>query len=145
MAKPEQHYGTKEHGKVRAASFRAAIDALPDGPIVLTVAADGNAKSTPQNNYLHLLFRIAAKYMNDEGYGDGSPWTMERVKAHCKAEGVYPMTDVVLPTGEIKQVAKDTAELDKLETMETIERVIAYFAELGITLPQPDEQTEIQL
>lgn len=145
MAKPEQHYGTKEHGKVRAASFRAAIDALPDGPIVLTVAADGNAKSTPQNNYLHLLFRIAAQMMNDEGYGDGTPWTMERVKSHCKSAGLYPVIDMVLKGGEVIQVAKDTAELDKLETMETIERVIAYFAELGITLPQPDEQIEIQL
>lgn len=145
MAKPEQHYGTKEHGRVKAASFRAAIDALPDGPIVLTVAADGNAKSTPQNNYLHLLFRIAAQMMNDEGYGDGTPWTMERVKSHCKSAGLYPVIDMVLKGGEVIQVAKDTAELDKLEMMETIERVIAYFAELGITLPQPDEQTEIQL
>lgn len=147
MRKVELHFGSKVGDRVRAASFRAALESLPDGPIVLTVRACTEEKSRPQNNYLHFLFGEAAKHMNAEGYGTGVPWTKELVKAYCKSEGLYPLVDVVMPkTGEIKQLAMDTHELDKTDTMDTIERVIMHFAqEFRIILPSPNEQQELKL
>lgn len=141
------HHGSKVGDRVKAGTFRAALESLPDGPIRIAVEADIEHKSRPQNNYLHFLFGEAAKHMNAEGYGTGVPWTKELVKQYCKSEGLYPLVDVVIPkTGEIRQLALDTHELDKLDTMATIERVIEHFAsEHGITLPAPDEQTELKL
>ena len=127
-------------------SAMAPFDALPEGArLRLTIEEDVPGKSVPANNFLHHIFRLVAKTMNDAGYGDGRPWTMERCKELCKKSGLYTAVDLVLPTGEIVQVAKPTAELDKVETSETINRCIAYFADMGIHIPEPGTQTEIEL
>jgi len=42
-------------------------------------------------------------------------------------------------------MAKNTRDLDDLEAGQTIERVIAHFAELGIILPEPNRQEELKL
>lgn len=133
----------KENGQVKAAALRAHLDTLPDGSYFITVEEAKNKKTRPQNSYLHVLFTLAAKMMNKEGMGDGLQWTKERVKAHCKREGLYPVEDVILPDGEVAQVWKDTRELSKEEAMETIDRVIRYFAELGLVLPEPNQQLKL--
>lgn len=133
----------KEAGKVKAAALRAHLDTMPDGSYFVTVEEARNKKTPPQNSYLHVLFTIAAKMMNQEGLGDGLQWTKERVKAHCKRAGLYPLEDALLPGGEVVQVWKDTRELSKDEAMETIDRVIRYFAEIGLILPEPNEQLRI--
>ena len=130
----------KEGGKVKAAALRAYLDAMDDGSYMVSVTKATKRKTTAQNSYLHVLFTIAAKEMNREGFGDGRQWTIERVKAHCKREELYPMEDALLPGGEVVQVWKDTHELSKEDAMETIDRVIRYFAELNIYLPEPNEQ-----
>ena len=65
------------------------------------------------------------------------------MKSYCKAAKLYPMEDRTLPGGEIVQVAKDTSPMDKEDTMLTIDRVRAHFAELGIILPEAGQQLEI--
>lgn len=133
----------KEGGKVKAAALRAHLDTLPNGSYFITVEEVKNKKSIPQNSYLHVLFTLAAKMMNKEGMGDGTQWTKDKVKTHCKQEGLYPIEDAVLPGGEVVQVWKDTRDLSKEEAMETIDRVIRYFAELGLVLPEPNEQLKL--
>lgn len=138
------YYIHKEGGRIRAAALRAHLDSLPDGSYKVTVKRS-TTKTTPQNNYLHLLFDIAARAMNEECMGSGEQWTAETVKAYAKAEGCYPMVDRMLPGGEIRQMPKDTRDLDDLEAGQTIERVIAHFAELGIVLPEANRQEELNL
>lgn len=134
----------KEGGKIKAAALRAHLDALPDGGYAVTVESGEKRKTQAQNSYLHVLFGIAAKAMNEAGYGSGLQWTKERVKAYAKRMELYPVEDALLPTGEVVQVWKDTHELSKDEAMETISRVIAHFAdELGIILPAPNEQLQL--
>jgi hypothetical protein len=133
----------KEGGKVKAAALRAHLDSLPDGSYFVNVEQATKRKSQAQNSYLHVLFTIAAKELNREGFGDGSQWTKERVKAHCKREGLYPMEDVVMPGGVVGQVWKETRDLSKEEAMETIDRVIRYFAEWSIVLPEPNTQLQL--
>ena len=133
----------KERGRVKAAALRAYLDSIDDGTYMVTVEQAKKRKTQEQNSYLHVLFTIAAKEMNKEGMGDGTQWTKERVKAHCKRSELYPMEDALLPGGEVVQVWKDTHELTKEDAMITIERVIRYFAELGITLPFPNEQLQL--
>ena len=133
----------KERGKVKAAALRAYLDSLEDGTYMVGVEQARKRKTREQNSYLHVLFTIAAKEMNKEGMGDGTQWTKERVKAHCKRAELYPMEDALLPGGEVVQVWKDTHELTKEDAMITIDRVIQYFAELGIVLPAPNEQLQL--
>ena len=134
----------KERGIIKGAALRAHLDSLPDGDYFITVDTAAKKKSNAQNSYLHVLFTIAAKEMNREGFGSGMQWTKERVKAYVKRAELYPMEDVMMPGGEVVQVWKDTHELSKDEAMETISRVIAHFAdEFGIVLPEPLEQIRL--
>lgn len=141
--KGETYTIVKEGGTIKSAALRAHMDALPDGSYFVSVEQVTKRKTHAQNGYLHVLFTIAAKELNKEGFGDGTQWTKERVKAHCKRAELYPMEDALLPNGEIIQVWKDTRDLTKEECMETIDRVIRYFAELGLVLPRPDEQLQL--
>ena len=144
--RPSPHFGAKVNGRLKAETFRMAFDAMGEGDkLRLTIERDIPGKSAPQNNLLHHIFRLVAKTMNEAGFGDGRPWTMERCKELCKKAGLYTPIDLVLPTGEIVQVAKPTAELDKVETSETIARCIAYFADMGIHIPEPGTQTDMEL
>ena len=135
-----EHYGHWDGLKLHAETFAAQVKAHPIGtPLCLTVEPFKVRKTRAMNNYLHVLFRIAARELS----AMGTQWTPEEVKSYCKAAKLYQMEDRTLPGGEIVQVAKDTAQMDKEETMMTIERVRAYFAELGIVLPEPGEQLTI--
>ena len=134
------HYGHWDGRRLRAETFAADVKSYPTGtPLCLTVAQVKNRKSAPQNNYLHFLFRIAAKELS----ALGTQWTPEEVKSYCKGAKLYPMEDRTLPGGEIVQVAKDTAPMDKEDTAATIDRIHAHFGELGIILPLPGEQLEL--
>lgn len=134
----------REGGKTKASALLAFIDTLEDGGYTITVEGVGKRKIQAQNSYLHVLFTIAAKMMNAEGFGDGRQLTKDRVKAYAKVSELYPMQDVVFPGGVVKQVWKDTHELTKEEAMETIDWVIRHFAEEhGIILPHPGEQIQL--
>lgn len=140
----DKHYGSWDGSRLRAETFRAAVLSFPkDTPLEITVRKAAKPKTTPQNRYLHTLFTIAAKTMNEEGYGDGNPWTKDKVKTYAKQAGLYPVEDRILPGGEVVQVALDTRELDKEDAQLTIDRVIGHFAELGIVLPMPGEQMQL--
>jgi len=136
------HIHKNSTGRWHAAVLRAALDAQPPGQYSVTIKRTSGRKSTPQNNLLHVLFRIVADTLNAEGMGDGKRWTVDRVKDWCKAQGCYPAEDLTVK-GVTVQVTKNTRELDKEETMETIDNVIRYWAEYGIVLPLPGEQTEL--
>ena len=138
------HFGHFDGQRLRAGSLAAMVKSYSaNTPLQFTVEPERPRRSKGQNSYLHVLFTIAANAMNAEGYGDGRPWTKDRVKQLCKLEGLYPAEDRVIPGGEVKAVPLDTRDLDKYETMQTIDKVIGYFAELGIVLPQPNEQLTI--
>ena len=47
--------------------------------------------------------------------------------------------------GATVQVGKQTRELDKEEALVTSDRVIQYWAELGIVLPEANEQMEMEI
>ena len=134
----------RKAGKWHGAALRAFLDTQPDGQYAVTIKRTRGRKTTPQNSYLHVLFSIVADTLNAEGMGDGARWTTERVKEWCKAQGCYP-TDELTVKGATVHVVKPTRELDKEEAMVTIDRVIQYWAELGIVLPEPNEQMEMEI
>lgn len=142
----ERHTIIKEGGRVRAASLRAVLDALPDGVYTIPSPKRATNKTRKQGNYLHVLFTVAAQMLNDAGFGDGTPWSKDKVKAYCKNEGLYPMEELVMPGGVVVSIPVETRALDDLETSATIERVIDHFwEEHRIALPPPNAQVELNI
>ncbi len=141
----DKHYGYFDGKNLKAGSLAALVKSEPaNTPWEFTAKVCKNRKSIPQNGYLHVLFTVAANAMNEAGFGDGNKWTKDLVKYYCKQAGLYPIFDMTLPTGEVKQFAKDTRDLDKDEATETIDRVIRHFAEEHhIILPSPNEQMSL--
>lgn len=137
-------YITKDGHKWHAAALRAIMDNLPAGAYEVKIMPMGR-KTPKQNRGIHQLYTIIAGILNREGYGDGRPYTKERVKALCKAEGLYPVEDMVKPGGEIIQVPKSTADLTDAEASVVIENVYAYFGDMGIDLPALGEQVKLDL
>lgn len=138
------HYGDFDGARLRASSFSAEVKSYPVGtPLEFTVRKARKPKTTPQNRYLHTLFSIAAKEMNSAGFGDGTPWDKEKVKAYAKHVGLYPMVELHCK-GVVIHVPMSTRDLDKEEAMLVIDRTLRHFAdEHGIYLPEPGEQLTI--
>ena len=113
----EVHGITKEGGRIRAASLRATLDSLPDGPYRITIEDDVSKRSTGQNDYIHTVLRIYAKELNGmAAHGKGLPfrWTMEDVK-EWSLSMFAPFRDIVTPDGEIIAIRKRTHEMSKEE------------------------------
>jgi len=141
-----KHFGHYTGTGLSCPSFVAEVKSYPAGTqLILSVEKWVEGKSRQQNNYLHVLLSILARTFNDSGMGDGNPYTVERVKAYCKASKLYPQEDFITPDGEVVQVTKDTRDLDKDETAMTIDKIIQHFAEFGIVLPEPSKQTNMDL
>ena len=146
MSQPTRHYGSHSGKGLRAPSFVAEVLSYPEGErLEFTVRKARNRKTTSQNNYLHLLLTIAARALNEGGYGNGQQYTVERVKELLKQERVYPVVEMTIPGGEVKEFAKDTRELDKEEMASTIDNTIAFFSLYGIVLPEPSTQQTMNL
>jgi hypothetical protein len=140
-AKIPKHYGSLIDGRLRAQSLHAVLKTEPEGTVwEFTAKPAKPGKTLSQNNWLHFLFTYIANTMNERGMGDGKHYTKERVKALCKAEGMYPTEDFVTPHGEVKQLPIDTRDLTKDEAGVVIERMNVYFAEWDIPLPEPQKQ-----
>lgn len=138
-------YGAWDGSRLQAAAFVAAVKSWPVGTVLkLTVDKYVAEKTRPQMGYLHVLFSIAARALNKDAMGDGEQWTPELVKDHCKQAKLYPVVDRLLPGGEVVQVTLDTRHLNMEQMAETIDRVIRYFADLGIVLPEPREQQSMR-
>lgn len=134
-------YGAWDGSRLQASAFAAAVKSWPVGTVLkLTVDKYVGEKTPSQMGYLHVLFSIAAREMNRDSMGSGEQWTPELVKDHCKQAKLYPVVDRMLPGGEVVQITLDTRNLNLDHMRETIDRVITYFAELGIILPHPREQ-----
>lgn len=137
-------YGQWDGTRLRAEAFAAAVKSYPIGTVLkFTVCKYTPEKTVNQNSYLHVLFTIAARALNADSMGSGEQWTAEMVKDHCKQAKLYPVVDRLLPGGEVVQVTLDTRHLNRDQMAETIDRVIRYFAELGIILPEPREQQSL--
>lgn len=140
------HYGSHNGTTITASSFWAAVQSYKPGTALkFTVDEYVPTKTQAQCAYLHVLFDIAAKEMNRDAMGDGEQWTASMVKELAKRERLYPVIDRVLPGGEVVQIVTDTRNLNAQQAGETIERVIRFFAELGIVLPEPRQQQKMQL
>lgn len=136
-------FGRTVNGELRINRRQLAIELEQFGNhSVRFVIEPLNKRSSQQNRYLHLLFTIFQKELNET---TGNQFTMEEIKDLCKCK--FLTTDVVNEeTAEvIGQRIRGTSELTKTEMMAFVEQVIAWAADMfHITLPYPNEQMEIQ-
>lgn len=98
-------------------------------------------RSTKQNRYIHALFTIFTKELNDLG----NNFTTEEVKELCKLK--FLKTDVAnVQTGEtLGQRVRGTHELTKEECNDFFEQIIIWAADMfHITLPYPGEKLKMK-
>lgn len=146
MSKTVRYHGHfDDAGNLNASSFRAALKELAARrvPVVLTVEEWKGDKTNPQNRFLHQLFQVIATEVNKNGWGDGTQWTKETVKAYAKQNELYPVVELPLPQGRVGRFAVDTRDLTKEQAMETITRVIEHFEDMGLVLERPGQQTSL--
>lgn len=128
-------------GAITSKQIKTAIEKYEGYRIILTIDKCSSKRSNQQNSYIHLLFTMLTEALNDLG----NEFNMLEVKDMMKAK--FLLTDVVNEkTGEILgQRIKGTSECTTIELNEFFENVIRWAAELGIVLPYPNEELELDL
>ena len=128
-------------GGITSRQIKTTIEKYEGYRIILTIDKCSPKRSNQQNSYIHLLFTILTDALNDLG----NEFNMLEVKDMMKAK--YLLVDVVNEkTGEILgQRIKGTSECTTIELNNFFENVIRWGAELGIVLPYPNEELELDL
>lgn len=128
-------------GAITSKQIKTTIEKYEGYRIILTIDKCSSKRSNQQNSYIHLLFTMLTEALNDLG----NEFNMLEVKDMMKSK--FLLTDVVNEkTGEILgQRIKGTSECTTIELNEFFENVIRWAAELGIVLPYPNEELELDL
>lgn len=128
-------------GVITSKQIKTTIEKYEGYRIILTIDKCSSKRSNQQNSYIHLLFTMLTEALNDFG----NEFNMLEVKDMMKAK--FLLTDVVNEkTGDILgQRIKGTSECTTIELNEFFENVIRWAAELGIVLPYPNEELELDL
>lgn len=135
-----EYFSNVKDGRLqKSVSFSIAKDLkyYEDKRIRITIEKLKSKRSLEQNAYLHLLFTLFTKALNDLG----NEFSMLEVKELCKCK--FATIDVINEkTGEvIGQRIKGTSEMNKTELSEFIESIIRWAADyFHIILPYPNEQ-----
>jgi len=118
----------------------AQINRCEGGRVMIEVSKFSSNRSLPQNSYQHVIYTILRDGLNDLG----NDFTMPRVKEICKYKFLL-VDEINESTGEIiGQRIKSTTELSKVETMEYIDKIIAWAMEsFNIYLPSAGEELQI--
>lgn len=99
-----------------------------------------STRSEQQNRYIHALFSIFTKALNELG----NDFQMVEIKEMCKQK--FSTIDVVNEkTGEvIGQRIKGTHEMSKSEMCEFVDKIIIWAADMfHIVLPYPNEEIKL--
>lgn len=111
--------------------------------VTVTVAVENKKRSTVQNNYYHgvVVAMVQEALMEEWGELLTKDEVHELLKQHCNwKEAVNP------ETGESLKIAQSTADLSTGEFENFLERCRQFAAEyLGISIPLPNEQTDLEL
>jgi len=115
-------------------AMQRELAALKDGAVEITISNWNPKRSGQQNRLMWLWFTIIGKHI---GY------TPSQVKGVMQAKFLV-VEEVSETTGEIFQRVLGTSELDKTDMTIFLDNVYRWTSEfLQITLPQPNEQTDL--
>lgn len=135
----ESIYIYKEGGKWKASALRLLLDSLQDGSYHVTVKDDSGKRSNPQNDRMHLLFRIYAKELNEMQALGGhfiKRWDMESVKEWALSLFAPEVADVD-PNGEVYARRKRSHEMTAVECSKFMDELeIKMMTDFGIGLQQ---------
>lgn len=117
--------------------FSQLLSQFEGKDIIIEIKPKRKQRSLPQNNYIHLLFTLLTRSLNELG----NAFTMDIVKDMCKLK-FAPKIDIVdKSTGEvIGRRDMGTSEMTPTELNEFMEQVIVWAADMfHIVLPYPNE------
>ncbi len=140
-----EFYSTITDGKMQrntARNIAEFVKQFEGKRIIISIEKLKSTRSSRHNRYIHLLFTIFTKELNELG----NEFHMEEIKELCKTK--FSTIDVInKDTGEIiGQRIKGTHEMGKGEMVEFIDNIIRWAADMfHIVLPFPSEQLNIEL
>lgn len=138
----------KEGGKWHASNLRLLLDSLQDGSYQVTIKDGSGKRSNPQNDRMHLLFRLYAKMLNEMQAVGGhfiKRWDMESFKEWSLSLYAPEVQDVD-PNGEVYVRRKRSHEFTMMESSQFMEELEADMQlKFGFVLPGDGEQTKLKL
>lgn len=129
--------GKVEDGKLVLYNRDSFLDHIKthDGRAVTISIERGGKRSNPQNRYLwSCVYKIISEYTGYE---------IDEVHDICKSLFNEKVLDVTnRDTGEVESVriGGSTAKLTTVEFMEYVEKIQRHFAEMGVVIPDPNEE-----
>lgn len=139
----DRHYGYKQHGKLKAATLRAAVDAFPEGTeLEFTVRKAVDRRSSPQNRYYWgIVVDAIYRGLKEGGMEITRQGTHDLLKFRFLKEE-HPIGK----DGEFITTIPSTSELDVEQFIAYTDACIRFAAEyLNIRIPGPGEQGELDI
>ena len=122
---------------------RDALKSFAGKRIVVSVDRKYNRRSNSQNRFFHgVVLQIIGSALLEAGYNEARSleWVKDFVKVNCLTQ------DVITEDGQVFKSIRKTSELTTSEFNDLIATVQQCAAEnLGIYIPDPNEQLEIEL
>lgn len=124
-----------ETGYTNIKKLEDAILSFPPGKRLVVNVSDKKRRSDAQNRYFHSCVGI---------FGDALGYTKEEAKSIVKFK--FLKREKVNPdTGEVFEYLAETHKLSKEEFTELMEQFTIWAAQLGVVLPQPGEQFQMDI
>lgn len=113
--------------------LETAILSFPKGRRLQITISDRSRRSDRQNKYFHACCQI---------FGESLGYTKDEAKSIVKMK-FLKKDKINEETGEIFEYLAETHKLNKEEFADLMDNFIRWAAQLGIILPMPDEQIEL--
>jgi len=123
-------------------AFDVHVETLPDSNLIVTVGKRNSRHSRPQENYRWgVVYPCILQGLIDTGWGK---WTKNELHAFLAEKFIKGMKNN-LTTGEYIDYTRSSTTLSKEEEMVFLDRITLWASEfLGLTIPQPGQQTEAE-
>ena len=122
-----------ETGYTNLAKLEAAILSFPIKKRLVITISDKSRRSDRQNKYFHACCKI---------FGDAFGYTKDEAKSIIKMK-FLKREKVNEETGELFEYLLDTHKLNKEDFSELMNQFIVWAAQLGVIIPMPGENFEI--
>ena len=122
---------------------RDALKTFAGKRVVVSVDRKYNRRSNSQNRFFHgVVLQVIGDALIEAGYNEArsAEWVKDFVKVNCLTQ------DVITEDGQVFKSIRKTSELTTSEFNDLIATVQQWAAEnLGVYVPDPNEQLEIEL
>lgn len=122
-------------------AISAALGLLEGKRVSVVVEEAKRRRSLPQNAFLHGV--VLPAVWSELFVKNGAVCSIEDVKVYLKSEVGQLYKSIIDPDGEVKKVLRSTTELSTTEWEDWLTQIRAWAAGYQLTIPLPNELTNI--